>query len=40
MAIVDGLTEPPAIPGIGFELKQNLRHTFEALLGDEASGRL
>ena len=40
MTIVNGLTEPPTTPGIGFELKRNLRHTFEALLGDEASGRL
>jgi len=40
MRIVVGATEPPTVPGIGFELKRSLRHTFEALLRDEASGRL
>ena len=40
MRVVVGATEPPTVPGIGFELKRSLRHTFEALLGDEASGRL
>jgi len=36
MRVVVGATEPPTVPGIGFELKRSLRHTFEALLGDEA----
>jgi hypothetical protein len=40
MRVVVGATEPPTVPGIGFELKRSLRHTVEALLGDEASGRL
>ena len=35
MRVVVGATEPPTVPGIGFELKRSLRHTFEALLGDE-----
>ena len=40
MRVLVGATEPPTVPGIGFELKRDLRHIFEALLGDEASGRL
>jgi len=40
MRVVVGATEPPTVPGIGFELKRSLRDTFEALLGDEASSRL
>jgi L-alanine-DL-glutamate epimerase-like enolase superfamily enzyme len=40
MRVVVGATEPPTVPGIGFELKRSLRHTFEALLGDGASGCL
>ena len=32
MRVVVGATEPPTVPGIGFELKRSLRHTFEALL--------
>jgi L-alanine-DL-glutamate epimerase-like enolase superfamily enzyme len=31
MALVDGAAHPPAVPGIGFELKQNLRRAFEAV---------
>ena len=31
MALVDGAARPPAVPGIGFELKQNLRRAFEAV---------
>ena len=37
MTVVFGATEPPTVPGIGFELKRSLRRTFEALLGDEPS---
>jgi L-alanine-DL-glutamate epimerase-like enolase superfamily enzyme len=37
MTIIDGTAAPPDVPGIGFELKQNLRETFEALLGDRHS---
>jgi L-alanine-DL-glutamate epimerase-like enolase superfamily enzyme len=37
MRVVAGATEPPTVPGIGFELKRSLRDTFEALLGDEPS---
>ena len=40
MRVVVGAAAPPTVPGIGFELKRSLRHTFEAVLGDEASGRL
>jgi hypothetical protein len=40
MRVVAGATEPPTVPGIGFELKRSLRNTFEALLGDEPSVRL
>jgi len=40
MRVFVGATAPPTVPGIGFELKRSLRHTFEAVLGDEASGRL
>ena len=40
MRVVVGATEPPTVPGIGFELKRSLRHTFEALLDDDAAGRL
>jgi hypothetical protein len=40
MRVVAGATEPPTVPGIGFELKRSLRDTFEALLGDEPSVRL
>ena len=40
MTVLVGAIEPPIVPGIGFELKRSLRHTFEAVLGDEASGRL
>jgi hypothetical protein len=40
MRVVAGATEPPTVPGIGFELKRSLRDTFEALLGDELSVRL
>ena len=32
MTIVGSIAEPPAVPGIGFELKQSLRETFEGLL--------
>lgn len=31
MAVVDGTTQPPSVPGIGFELKANLRQAFEAV---------
>ena len=40
MTVVAGATEPPTAPGIGFELRQSLRHTFEALLGNEPSVRI
>jgi hypothetical protein len=40
MMVIAGATEPPAVPGIGFELKRSLRDTFEALFGDESSVRL
>ena len=34
MAITDGAFQPPAVPGIGFELKRNLHDAFKALLDD------
>jgi L-alanine-DL-glutamate epimerase-like enolase superfamily enzyme len=37
MTIAAGTAGPPAVPGIGFELKRSLRHAFEALLGGEPS---
>src|SRR5215467_3879365 len=37
MTIAAGAAEPPAVPGIGFELKRSLRHAFEALLGGDPS---
>jgi hypothetical protein len=40
MTVAAGATEPPTVPGIGFELKRSLRDTAEALLGDEPSVRL
>jgi L-alanine-DL-glutamate epimerase-like enolase superfamily enzyme len=37
--IVASAAEPPAVPGIGFELKRSLRHAFEAILGGDPSIR-